>query len=152
MSTVMPTPDDAQKEGTPSSIAAAIQDITAKTQLLVKEEIELAKAEVEVKVKALGKGAAVGAAAGVFVLAALLMILHGFAWLAWYFLTPAGSSSFFWGFFFVALVLLVLAAVAGFLALRFIKKGSPPKPEMAIEEGRRIQETVQTARAAEVQR
>ncbi|MCW3011947.1 MAG: phage holin family protein [Solirubrobacterales bacterium] len=134
-----------------ASIASAIQEITEKAQLLVKDEIELAKAEVEQKVKALGKGAAVGAAAGVFVLAALLMIMHGLAWLAWYVL-PVNNTSFFWGFFFVAGVFLVLAAIAGFLASRFFKKGSPPKPVMAIDEAHRIQTTVNEARAAEVKR
>lgn len=134
-----------------ATIASAIQEITEKAQLLVKDEIELAKTEVELKVKALGKGAAIGAAAGVFVLAALLMIMHGLAWLAWYVL-PVGGSSFFWGFFFVAGVFLVLAAVAGFLAARFFKKGAPPTPQMAIDEGKKIQATVNEARAAEVQR
>ena len=134
-----------------ATIASAIQEITEKAQLLVKDEIELAKTEVELKVKALGKGAAVGAAAGVFVLAALLMIMHGLAWLAWYVL-PVNSQSYFWGFFFVAGVFLVLAAIAGFLASRFFKKGSPPVPQMAIDEGKKIQATVNDARAAEVQR
>ncbi len=128
-----------------------VGEVTSKASLLVKEEIELAKAEVEVKVKALARGAAVGAAAGIFVLAALLIAMHGFAWLAWY-LLPVNSSSFFWGFFFVAGVFLVLAAIAAFLALRFFKKGSPPTPQMAIDEGKRIQQTVNAARAAEVKR
>ncbi len=140
-----------QERDDKATIATAIQEITEKAQLLVKEEIELAKAELEVKAKALGKGAAIGAAAGVFVLAALLMLLHGLAWLAWYVL-PVGDSSFFWGFFFVAGIFLVLAAIAAFLAARFFKKGSPPKPQMAIDEGKRIQQTVNEARAAEVQR
>jgi uncharacterized membrane protein YqjE len=151
MSTVMPPPDETTPEGTPSSIASVLQDITEKTQLLIKDEIELAKAEVEVKVKALARGAAVGAAAGIFVLAALLMLMHGFAWLAWY-LLPVNNQSYFWGFFFVAVVFLVLAGIAAFLALRFFKKGSPPTPQMAIDEGKRIQQTVNTARAAEVKR
>ena len=144
-------PPEREDDGSNASIASAIQQITEKAQLLVKDEIELAKTEVELKVKALGKGAAIGAAAGVFVLAALLMLLHGLAWLAWYVL-PVNQNSFFWGFFFVAGVFLVLAAIAGFLASRFFKKGSPPKPQMAIEEGRRIQQTVNEARSAEVQR
>lgn len=134
-----------------ASIASALQEITEKAQLLVKDEIELAKAEVQVKVKALGKGAAIGAAAGVFVLGALIMLLFGFAWLAWY-LLPVNGTSYFWGFFFVAAVLLLLAAVAGFLASRFFKKGAPPTPQMAIDEGKKIQQTVNEARAAEVQR
>ena len=148
MSHQMLEPED---ESTSASIASAIQEITEKAQLLVKDEIELAKTEVELKVKALGKGAAIGAAAGIFVLAALLMVMHGLAWLAWYIL-PVNNASFFWGFFFVAGVFLVLAAIAGLLAARFFKKGSPPKPVMAIEEGKLIQQTVNEARAAEVQR
>ncbi len=150
MSTQLPTDPGADRDDK-ATIASAIQEITEKAQLLVKDEIELAKTEVELKVKALGKGAAIGAAAGVFVLAALLMLLHGLAWLAWYVL-PVNQSSFFWGFFFVAGVLLVLAAIAGLLAARFFKKGSPPKPTMAIDEAQRIQQTVNEARAAEVQR
>jgi hypothetical protein len=148
MSTQMPP--DRQRDDS-ASIASAIQEITEKAQVLVKDEIELAKAEVQVKAKALGKGAAIGAAAGGFVIAALLMLLHGLAWLAWYAL-PVNENSFFWGFFFVAGIFLVLAAIAGFLASRFFKKGAPPTPQMAIDEGKRIQQTVNEARAAEVQR
>ncbi len=134
-----------------ASIASAIQQITEKTQLLIKDEIELAKAEVQVKVKALAKGAAIGAAAGVFVLAALLLIIQGTAWLAWYVL-PVNNQSFFWGFFFVAALFLIFAAAAGFFAARLFKEGAPPTPQMAIEEGKRIQQTVNDARAAEPRR
>ena len=45
------------------------------------------------------------------------------------------------GFLIVAVLLLLLGALAGFLAQRFIKKGSPPKPEMALEEAQLIKET-----------
>lgn len=134
-----------------ASIASAIQQITEKTQLLIKDEIELAKAEVQVKVKALAKGAAIGAAAGVFVLAALLLLIQGMAWLAWYVL-PVNNQSFFWGFFFVAALFLIFAAAAGFFAARLFKAGAPPTPQMAIEEGKRIQQTVNDARAAEPRR
>ena len=140
-----------EREEDTTSIALAIQEITEKAQLLVKDEIELAKTELELKAKALGKGAAIGAAAGVFVLGALLMILHGLAWLAWYAL-PVNDNSQYLGYFLIAVILLILAAVAGLVAKRFLSKGSPPKPEMAITEGKRIQKTVSDARAAEVQR
>jgi len=143
-------PPDRSPE-TEASIASAIQEITEKAQILVKDEIELAKTELELKVKALARGAAIGAAAGIFVLAALLMLTHGFAWLAYYFL-PVNDLAFFWGFFFVAGLFLVFAAVAGYFAAKFFKKGAPPTPRMAIDEGKRIQETVQQARAAEVRR
>jgi hypothetical protein len=82
----------------------------------------------------------VGAAAGVFVLAALLLILHGLSWLAWYLLFPA--EQFFWGFFLVAAVFLVLAAIAGLIAYRAVKAGSPPTPQLAIDEAKLIRETV----------
>ena len=36
----------------------------------------------------------------------------------------------------------VARGIAGFLGLRWIKKGSPPTPDMAIDEAKRIKETV----------
>ena len=131
----------ADPTGSPDAIGHALTDVTQKVQLLVREEVELAKAEVSAKAAKLGRGIAVGAAAGVFVLAALLLILHGLSWLAWYLLFPA--EQFFWGFFLVAVVLLILGALAGYLASRFFRAGNPPMPEMAIEEAQRIRETVQ---------
>jgi H+/Cl- antiporter ClcA len=128
--------------GSPEQITAAIQEISERAQLLVREEIELAKTEVQIKVRRLVKGAVVGAVAGVFVLAALVLILQGSAWLA-YWLLPVDNLAYFWGFFLVALILLVLGVVAGFFAARFFKSGSPPKPELAIEEAQRIRDTVQ---------
>lgn len=126
--------------GTPDRIGHAITDVTQKIQVLVREEVELAKAEVGAKASKLGKGAAIGAAAGVFVLGALVLILHGFAWLAWYLIFP--DQTYFWGFFLVAGVLLVIAAIAGLIAYRALKAGSPPTPQMAIDEAKLIRETV----------
>ena len=126
--------------GSPDAIGHALTDVTQKVQLLVRDEIELAKAEVSAKASKLGRGIAVGAAAGVFVLGALLLILHGLSWLVWYLLFPA--EQFFWGFFVVAAVFLVLAAIAGFIAYRSVKAGSPPTPQLAIDEAKLIKETV----------
>ena len=114
-----------------------IQDVTEKAQVLVREEIELAKAEINQKLTALAKGAAIGAAAGVFVLGALLLLLHGTAWLAADVLNSA-----YWGFYVVAGLLLVLGALAGYLAARAFKQGAPPAPQMAIQEAKLIRETV----------
>ncbi len=130
----------ADPTGSPDAIGHALTDVTQKVQLLVREEVELAKAEVSAKAAKLGRGIAVGAAAGVFVLAALLLILHGLSWLAWYLLFP--TEQFFWGFFLVAAVFLVLAAIAGFIAYRAVKAGSPPTPQLAIDEAKLIRETV----------
>ena len=132
----------AEPTGSPSEITAAIQEVADRAQLLVREEIELAKVEITEKVAKLGKAAAVGAVAGIFFLAGLLLMLHGFAWLA-YFVLPIGNNfTYFWGFFFVALILFVLGVVAGLLAKRFFDASTPPKPELAIEEAQRIRRTV----------
>jgi hypothetical protein len=125
----------------PANLAQAIQDVSEKAQLLVREEIELAKAEVTQKARSLGVGAAVAAAAGIFVLGAAIMILFGLAWLA-YWAIPFPDGQYFWGYFTVAAILLLLAALAGYAAFRALKKGTPPAPQMAIEEAKLIKETV----------
>ena len=128
-------------EPTPPGIVQAIQEVSEKATLLVREEIELAKAEVTQKVTKLGKGAAVAAAAGIFVLGAVVMILFGLAWLA-YWAIPFPNGQYFWGYFTVAAVLLLLAGLAGFVAYRALKAGAPPAPNMAIEEAKLIKDTV----------
>lgn len=131
-----------EPDGTPNetAIADAIQRITASTQALVRDEIELAKLEVSQKVKTLGRGAVVGIAAGVFLAAAGLLTLHGIAWLAWYLFFP--DDEFFWGFFLEAFLLVVMAVIAGLLAARAFKKAQPPTPDVAIAELRATQETL----------
>jgi uncharacterized membrane protein YqjE len=127
---------------TTQNIAQAIQEVSDRATLLVREEIELAKAEVTEKVTKLIKGAVVGIAAGIFVVFALIYLLHGFAWLTWYELFP--DQQYFWGFFVVAAVLLLLGALAGYIAARAMKSGAPPTPVMAIDEAKLIKETVQS--------
>jgi hypothetical protein len=136
--------DQQTPQNNAQNIAQAIQEVSDRAQLLVREEIELAKAEVSAKVGKLIKGAVVGIAAGIFAVNGLLFALHGFAWLAWYELFP--GQQFFWGFFVVAAVLFLLGALAGFIAARAFKRGAPPTPEMAIDEAKRIRETVQSPR------
>ena len=125
------------------NLMKAIQDVSERAAVLVREEIELAKAEITQKATKLGKGAAVAAAAGVFVLGALLMILFGLAYF-FYWLIPFPDNQPFWGFFTVAALLLLFAGLAGYVAMRAFKAGSPPAPKMAIEEARLIKETVQS--------
>jgi uncharacterized membrane protein YqjE len=135
--------DQQQNSDTTSqNIAQAIQEVSDRATLLVREEIELAKAEVTEKVTKLIKGAVVGIAAGIFVVFALIYLLHGFAWLTWYELFP--DQQYFWGFFVVAAVLLLLGALAGYIAARAFKSGAPPTPQLAIDEAKRIKETVQS--------
>lgn len=124
-----------------AAIAKSLQEISEKSQLLIREEIELAKLEVTEKVTKLAKGAAVGIVAGIFAIFGLNLLLHGLSWLAFYVL-PVPSQAVFWGFFLIAGVLFLLGGLAGFLASRFLKGGAPPTPEMAIEEGKKIKDTV----------
>jgi hypothetical protein len=72
---------------------------------------------------------------------AIVFALVGCAWLLYYYL-PGNAFTYFWGFFAMAFILLMLGALAGFLAARLVKKWSPPVPDMAIEEARKIRETV----------
>ncbi len=133
-------PPEPGSEG-PHNIAATITEVSERAQVLVREEIELAKAEVTEKATKLIKGAVVGIAAGIFVVMALVFALVGCAWLLYYYL-PGNNYTYFWGFFAMAVILLLLGAVAGLLAAKAVKKGSPPVPNMAIEEAKKIRETV----------
>jgi hypothetical protein len=125
-----------------ANLAAAITEVSERASLLVREEIELAKAEMTQKATRLAKGAVVGIAAGVFVVMALFFALIGLAWLLYFELPIGNQFTYFWGFFAMALILLLLGAIAGFAAAKAVKAGSPPTPKMAIEEARKIRETV----------
>lgn len=133
--------DGAQRTDPPQNIATAIAEISERATLLVREEIELAKAEVSEKATKLAKGAIVGIAAGVFFLTALVFVLVGCAWLLYFYL-PVGDFAYFWGFFAMAAILVVLGVLAGLIAAKAVKKSSPPVPNMAIDEARKIREAV----------
>jgi tetrahydromethanopterin S-methyltransferase subunit F len=135
-----------------SNVAQAVQEVTERAQLLIREEIALAKAELQEKISKLVKGIAVGAVAGIFMLLALLYFLDTLAWGFWSLVDGEDAGWIWLGFLFVGLLLLVLGAIAGFLAARWIKKGSPPKPQMAIEEAQLIRQTIQSSSSTEVRR
>jgi uncharacterized membrane protein YqjE len=115
------------------TLGEIVAEVSEKASLLVREEIELAKAEVTDKVSKLTKGAAVAAAAGVFAIFGITMLFHTLAW----FLDDLFDWSPWTGFLVVTVALFLLAALAGLLAARLFKKGSPPTPELAIEEAKR---------------
>ena len=129
-----------------SELGQAIQDVTERASLLIREEIELAKTEVIEKVTKLIKGAVVGIVAGIFLVFALVYLGHAASWAIWQLI--GGADNFWLGFLVVAVILFVLGALGGFLALRFVKRGAPPTPQMAIEEGKLIKETVTTSHPA----
>jgi len=126
----MPPPDGADK-----SLGEIVAEVSEKASQLVREEIELAKAEVKDKFSKLTKGAVVAAAAGVFLVFGVTMFFHGLAW----FLDDVFNweDNIWAGFAVVAVLLFLLAILAALLALRLFKKGSPPTPDLAIEEAKR---------------
>ena len=128
-----PTPD-----GSAQAIAAAVAEISERTTLLIREEIELARAEVIEKITKLVKGAVVAIVAGVFVALGVLFLLHGLSWLFAEYVFSRAT----WGFFVVAGLLFLAGAIAGFLAARWLRSGAPPTPEMAIDEAHRIRATL----------
>jgi uncharacterized membrane protein YqjE len=141
MSAQYPPSGGEQPPQSAQNIAAALAEVSEHASVLIREEIELAKAEVSEKATKLLRGAAVGIAAGVFVLTALVFALVGCAWLLYFYL-PGDTYAYFWGFFAMAVILLLLGGLAGLIAAKAVKRGSPPVPNMAIEEARKIRDTV----------
>jgi uncharacterized membrane protein YqjE len=128
----MPEPRD-------KSVAELVFDVSERTSTLIREEVELAKAEVTEKVTKLLRGSAVGVAAGVFAFLALILVMEGFAWL----LNEEVFDNSWAGFFVEAAIFLLVAAGAGWFAYTSVKAGSPPVPEQAIEEAKLIRETIE---------
>jgi uncharacterized membrane protein YqjE len=126
----LPPDDSADK-----SLGEIVAEVSEKASLLVREEIELAKAEVKDKVSKLTTGAAIAVAAGVFLVFGITMFFHG---LAWFIDDVFNWEDNIWaGFAVVTALLFLLAILAAFLAFRLFKKGAPPTPDLAIEEARR---------------
>ena len=134
--TYQPPPDDDR------SVGELVFDVSERVSTLVREEIELAKAEITEKLTKLLRGGVAGIVAGVFALAGLAMLMHAFAWL----LNDLFFDDDVWlGFLIEALFWFVVAAAAGFFAYRSINAGAPPTPDLAIEEGRRIKQTLESS-------
>jgi Putative Actinobacterial Holin-X, holin superfamily III len=121
-----------------SDLGVAVQDVSEKVSVLIREEIELAKAEVTTKVTSLGRGA----------VAAIIGAVFGFFWLIFALLTLAWGlnsllDSIWLGFAIVMVLLLLLTAGVLLFAVRKLKVGAPT-PDMAIEEGKKIRATIQS--------
>jgi len=115
-------------------------DVSERASTLVREEIELAKTEVSEKVGKLLRGSVVGIAAGTFAFLALILIMHGVAWL----LAEEVFGGNAWpGFFVEAALFLLVAAGAGLFAYRSVQAGAPPVPEQAIEQAKLTKEMLE---------
>jgi uncharacterized small protein (DUF1192 family) len=118
------------------NIATAVTEVSERVVLLVREEIELAKAEMTEKVSSIARGAAAVAAGAVF---GVFAVVLGLATLAWGLNSIVNSL---WVGFAIVFGVLVVATVGAFMfAWRKLRVGAP-KPQMALEEARKIRETV----------
>jgi uncharacterized membrane protein YqjE len=125
------------------SLGEIVSDVTAKLQLLIREEIELAKAEITTKGKKLGTGVAMASAAlvtllffSIFFFIAIAQLLNDLFW-----------DDFPWaGYGVVAAFFLLLTIGLLLFGRRLIKKGTPPAPEMAIEEAKATRAVLEEAK------
>jgi hypothetical protein len=111
-------------------LGAAAKQVAEHASTLARLELELAATELRTKAAALGKAAGFGAVA-----IAVFLYAIGFV-----FATIAAALATFlptWlALLIVTVFLLLVTGVLGALALRSLKRGSPPVPKQAIEEAR----------------
>jgi hypothetical protein len=126
--------------GQQDNLAAALTEVTERITALVRDEIELAKAEMTQKVSSIARGAAAVAAGAVFGVFAVIFFLLFVAWgLDGIFV--AGTGDLWLGFLLTFVILGALTAGAFLFAWRKLKVGAP-KPTMAIDEAKKIRATV----------
>jgi membrane protein implicated in regulation of membrane protease activity len=125
------TPADEQR-----GIRASFRRVIRHAGSLSELQKELARAEMKRKMAALGAGAGLAIGAGVILFFA---VAFGLA-------TAAAALALvvdWWLALLIMFVLLLLvAAVLGLVAVRMIKKGTPPVPDQAIEELRLTKQTL----------
>jgi hypothetical protein len=122
------------------NLASAVTEVSERVTVLIREEIELAKAEVGVKIKSLTKGIVwFGIAAGLGFFG-VIFIPVTIAWLLDDFLV-SGAGGLWEGFAIVMAAFFAGAGACVYLGIRKMKVGSPA-PKMAIEEAKKIRATV----------
>jgi uncharacterized small protein (DUF1192 family) len=120
------------------SLAAAVTEVSEKLGVLVRQEIELAKAEMSQKLSSYARGAAavaIGAVLGVFAL------IYVFLTIAWG--VNQATSSLWIGFAAVMVVLVAITLGAFLFAWRKLRVGAPT-PKLAIDEAKKITATVKS--------
>ncbi|HEY2435883.1 MAG TPA: phage holin family protein [Solirubrobacteraceae bacterium] len=122
------------------NLATAVTEVSERVTVLVREEIELAKTEMTEKVTSLTRGAIAIAAGAIFGIFGLVILLETIAWGLNAIITDSAGSI--WVGFLIVTAILFAAAVGAFLfAYRKLKVGAP-KPEMALDEAKKIRATV----------
>ncbi len=127
-------------EEKPTSLTVTVTEVSERIQLLVKDEIELAKLEVTTTLKSLLRGSIYfGMAAGLLLFGVLFVPVT----IAWVLdaVIVSGLGDIWPGFLIVMLGFFAGAGLCGLLGWRKMKVGSP-MPTLAIAEAQKIKETV----------
>jgi uncharacterized small protein (DUF1192 family) len=135
--------------GQSDSLVNTVTEVSDRIGNLIREEIELAKAEVGRKASSLLKGAIAVAAGAVFGVFAIFIGLEALAW-GIDAIIVQGAGAIWQGFAIVFGILAILAILSFAVASRLLRRGAPPTPTMAIDEAKRIRETVATKSEVEV--
>lgn len=119
-------------------LGQAAKQVAERASALVRLELELAALELRQKLAALGKGIGLGVGAAVFGLFTLGFLLATIsAALATFLATWLALLV-------VTIFLLVVTGVLAIIALRTVRRGTPPVPEQAIEEAKRTSAALKT--------
>jgi uncharacterized membrane protein YgcG len=132
----------AANNGTQENFAGAVTEVSDRVTVLIREEVELAKAEVTQKVSSLARGTVAVLLGAVFGVFALIFLLETAAW-GLNAILIEGAGDLWIGFAIVFGVLALLTIVVFLFAWRKLRVG-PPTPQMAIDEAKRIKDTVAT--------
>lgn len=119
-------------------LGTAVKQVAEHASALARLELELAALELKRKLGALGLGIGLGVGAAVV----------GVFMLGFLFATIAAALATFldtWlALLIVTVFLLLVAALLGFLALRAVRRGTPPVPEQAIREAKLTTEAIKS--------
>jgi 4-amino-4-deoxy-L-arabinose transferase-like glycosyltransferase len=118
---------------TNSGLGGAAKQVAEHASALARLELELAKLELGRKIAALGLGIGLGLGAAVLAVFAVAFLLAAAA------AGLATAISTWLALLLVGLGLFLVTGLLGVLALRNIKKGTPPVPEQAIREAQLTQ-------------
>ena len=112
--------------------------VTRRLQALAMLNLELAKAEGKQKATSLG-------VAGGLAIAAAVLVVYGIGFALATAAAGLSEALPLWlSLLIVTAFILLVAAILGFLAVRFARKAVPPKPELALEEAERTIGTLQS--------
>jgi hypothetical protein len=123
----MPTPET---ETDSPGLGTAAKLVAEKASTIARLELELASIELKKKIAAIGVGLGLG-------IGALLVLVYALGFL---FATIAAGLAEFLATWLALLIvgvgLLLTAGILGLLAVRSLKRGTPPVPEQAIDEAK----------------